>query len=99
MSGRSNGCPGGGGWPLPAPLGGLEDLEARSWAAERAALRAALAETRMGIHRASAPLPAPESPAAWEAADLLRQQNALLTEILGALNARLSLDLERRREG
>lgn len=99
MAGRNHGCRGGSRTPeefSPVPLYGPEDRSGPGGRAERAAVRAALANAEMRVHRPSAPLPALSCPADWEAAGLLRQQNALLTEILGVLNAQLSLRLERR---
>ena len=101
MAGRNDGCRGrsreqGARYLSPAPLYGAESLFSQGWRAQRGTARAALANTEMRVHRPSAPLPVLSSPADGELADLLRQQNALLTEILGVLNAQLSLSLERR---
>ena len=99
MAGRDDGCRGRSRELRdfsPAPLYGPEALSGLCGRTERAAARAALANAEMRVHRPSVPLPALSCPADWEAAGLLRQQNALLTEILGVLNAQLSLSLERR---
>ena len=101
MAGRKNGCRGrsreqGIQDYSPVPLYGAEGLSSQGWRAERAAVWAALENTEMRVHRPSTPLSMRSRPADWELADLLRQQNALLTEILGVLNAQLSLSLERR---
>lgn len=60
------------------------------------AARAALAETEIRICRYPSTLPTPASAAEQETLCLLRRQNELLTEILGALNAQLAVRLDQR---
>lgn len=54
------------------------------------AARQTLAEADLRIRRYTNPVPAAPTSAECEALCLLRQQNALLTDILGALNAQLA---------
>lgn len=97
MARRNSGGQGRGGfYAAPAPLyDRVEELRGPA-APVRSSALTALEETDMHIHRYPSPRPALSGPAGQDTAELLRQQNSLLTEILGVLNAQLAVGLGQR---
>ena len=63
------------------------------------AVRRSLEDTEMRIRRYPAPVSIQATAADQEVVCLLRRQNELLTEVLGVLNAQLSVGLEQFRSG
>ena len=62
-------------------------------------MRRSLEDTEMRIRRYPAPVSIQATAADQEVVCLLRRQNELLTEVLGVLNAQLSVGLEQFRSG